>query len=280
MSLPMRCGAARAAGMFSKPLLRLAIYVLVIIGILALLQDRQLYYPDNPPRAELLAMARHDGLLPWPSADDYRGLLREPLAGPVRGTVVLFHGNAGHAGHRGWYAEAFARLGLRVILAEYPAYGSRSGRLGEAAFVADAVDTLERIRRQFPGPLLLAGESLGAGVTAGAFAKSPDGISAMLLITPWDTLEHVAHHHYPWLPVGWLLRDRYDNSANLAGLHVPVAVVVAERDSIVPAEFGRALFDSLSAPKRLWVIPRTDHNDWMGSVDGQWWQVLTTFLLN
>ena len=276
----MRCGAARAAGMFSKLPLRLAFYALLIIGSLALLQDRQLYYPDNPPRAELLAMARHDGLLPWPSAEDYRGLLREPPAGPVRGTVVLFHGNAGHAGHRGWYAEAFARLGLRVILAEYPAYGSRAGKLGEAALVADAVSSLEVIRRQFPGPLLLAGESLGAGVAAGAYAKSPDGISAMLLITPWDTLEHVAQHHYPWLPVGWLLRDRYDSSANLAGLHVPVAVVVAEQDSIVPAELGRALFDGLSAPKRLWAIPRADHNDWMDSVDAQWWQALTTFLLN
>ncbi len=266
--------------MSSKLPLRLAIYTLVAIGILSLLQNRQIYYPDNPPRAELLAMARHEGLLPWPSAENYRGLLREPPAGPARGTVVLFHGNAGHAGQRSWYAEAFSRLGLRVILAEYPAYGSRSGKLGEAALVTDAVASLEDIRRQFPGPLLLAGESLGAGVAAGTFAKSPDGISAMLLITPWDTLEHVAHHHYPWLPVGWLLRDRYDSSANLAGLRVPVAVVVAERDSIVPAKFGRALFDGLSVPKRLWAIPRADHNDWMESVDDQWWQALTTFLLN
>lgn len=263
----------------SKPAMRLALYALVVIGVFTLLQDRQIYYPDNPPRAELLTAADRQGLAPWPSADDYRGLLRTPAAGPVRGTLVLFHGNAGHAGHRSWYAAVLANLGLRVILAEYPAYGSRPGKLGETALVADAINTLERIRRQFPGPLLLAGESLGAGVAASAWARSPDGIAALLLITPWERIEQVAHHHYPWLPVGWLLRDRYDNAANLANLDIPVAVVVAERDSIVPAAFGRALFDGLAAPKRLWSVPQSDHNDWMERVDGVWWRTIIDFLL-
>ncbi|CAG4884655.1 protein of unknown function [Georgfuchsia toluolica] len=195
-------------------------------------QDRLIYYPDHPLLSTVLAGARSSGLVPWPGQDDYRGLLREP-AGKACGTVMLFHGNAGHAGHRAWYADEFARRGLRLILAEYPGYGPRSGKLGETALTADASAILALVRRQFPGPLLLAGESLGAGIAA-AVAQSA-AADALLLITPWDDLRNVARHHYPWLPADWLLGDRYDNVANLAGYRGRVAVVIAARDSIVDA---------------------------------------------
>ena len=56
--------------------------------------------------------------------------------------MIVFHGNAGHAGHRRFYADALKRLGLRVILAEYPGYGPRSGNPNEASLVDDASRTM------------------------------------------------------------------------------------------------------------------------------------------
>jgi len=266
-----------ADAMLKKLALRVLVYGLLIVGVFALFQDRQLYFPATPPLATVLADARRDGLEPWPSAVDYRGLRREP-SGPARGTLLLFHGNAGHAGHRADYAE-LSRLGLRVILAEYPAYGPRPGKLGEASLVADAVESISLVREQFPGPLLLAGESLGAGVAAAAFAQSPDKVDAVLLITPWDTLASVAGHHFPWLPVRLLLRDRYDSVRNLASARVPLAVVVAAQDSIVPARFGEALYAQVPTPKRLWAVAGGEHNDWMERVEADWWRVVIGFLL-
>lgn len=261
----------------ARPLFVVLAVVFLHAGCVALFQDHLIYFPENQPLAAMIADARESRLSPWPAEGDYRGLLREPV-GPVRGTLVLFHGNAGHAGHRAWYADELGRLSLRVILAEYPAYGPRAGQLGEAALVADAAETLALARREFPGPLLLAGESLGAGVAA-AVATSAD-IAAVLLITPWDSIESVARHHYPWLPANWLLRDRYDSVANLSSYDGRVAVVVAEDDSIVPAELGRRLFESVSPPKRLWTVPAADHNDWMGRVDSAWWRSVIDFLID
>ena len=100
-----------------------------------------------------------------------------------------------------------------------------------------------------------------------------------MLITPWDRLEHVAQHHYPWLPVGWLLRDRYDSAAHLAGFERPVLVVVAEHDDIVPAQFGRALHDALRGPRRLVVVGAAGHNDWTARVDAAWWQQAVDYLI-
>jgi uncharacterized protein len=265
--------------LLGRALLRGALILLLVWGGIAVFQDRLLYLPAAAPLAEVIADARRQGLAPWPDEGTYRGLWREP-AGPARATVILLHGNAGHAGHRYAYAEVFVRLGLRVILAEYPGYGPRPGPLGEAALVADAVETLGRVRRQFPGPLLLAGESLGAGVAAATAAAAPTEITALLLLTPWDRLEQVARHHYPWVPVGTLLRDRYDSRAHLATFRGPIAVVVAEQDRIVPPAFGRALHAALPDPKRLWVVPAADHNDWMTQVDTAWWRAVTDFLLS
>ena len=261
----------------SRLVLSLLIAVLLFTGGVLMLQDDFIYFPEKLPQAAILADARQHGVVPWPSEEKFRGVMREP-SGSVRGTVVLFHGNAGHAGQRDWYVGQLGALGLRVILAEYPGYGSRAGKLGETALVADAAETLSIVRRQFPGPLILAGESLGAGVAAAVAGSA--GVDAMLLITPWDRLESVARHHYPWLPVGALLRDRYDSIESLSRYDGRIAVVIAEQDSIVPPELGRRLFESLPKPKRLWVVPAADHNDWMARVDAAWWQSIVSFLID
>ena len=96
---------------------------LMVLAAIYLRQDRMLYFPA-PATVAGVAGA---GLQAWPSAQDFRGLVAEP-AGAVRGTAIVFHGNAGHAGDRAYYARALVPLGLRVILAEYrPPRPRRSG---------------------------------------------------------------------------------------------------------------------------------------------------------
>ena len=257
-----------------RPLLLLAIaWVIFSMGI-AMSQDNLLYFPDKASVEELAS----GELRAWPGAADFRGLIAEPV-GPVRATAIVFHGNAGHAGHRRFYATALTHLGLRVILAEYPGYGPRGGALGEQSLVADAEQSIALAHKLYGAPLLVIGESLGAGVAAAASARQREAIAGLLLITPWDRLEQVAAHHYPWLPVKWLLRDRYDSTSHLASFGRPILVAVAEQDSIVPARFGSALYETISAPKQMSVIKRAEHNDWIDHVDEAWWRKTIDFLL-
>ena len=81
-------------------------------------------------------------------------------APPARGTVVVFHGNAGHVGHRAFYAAIFTRLGWRVILAEYPGYGPRGGQVGERPLVEDAEQTLRRAVELAPAEYTLPAGNL------------------------------------------------------------------------------------------------------------------------
>lgn len=260
-------------------------FVLVMIGVAAL-QDRLLYYPELATVSETLAATGVKNARAWPSKEQFRGVLAEPL-GVVRGvadsgTAIVFHGNAGHAGNRGEYIEVLSRKGFRVVLAEYPGYGARPGALGEVSLVADAVETIAKVRRQFGDPVFLVGESLGAGVAsaaAGQVVGSGESIAGLLLITPWDALANVAAHHYPWLPVRWLLKDRYASVANLAGFFGPTVVVLAADDRIVPARFGDALYGALSGRKMRFSVAGADHNDWIVGVDDAWWQEVMKALL-
>lgn len=239
------------------------------------LQDRFLYFPH---KASVDAMISGP-LRAWPAAGEFLGLLAEP-AGAARGTVLVFHGNAGHAGNRKFYASFLVPLGFRVILAEYPGYGPREGPLGERNLVEDAVRTLARVHEDFGEPVLLIGESLGAAVAAAVAVRDGDKVAGLLMMTPWDRLTDVAAYHYPWLPIGLLLRDRYDSVANLAAFNRPVVVAVAERDDIVPERFGLRLYESLPGPKRFKRLHRAGHNDWILRVDSEWWSEIMDFLLD
>jgi uncharacterized protein len=255
-------------------LLAIAAVYLVLLGAIYLRQERMLYFPAQTT----VEHVARGGLRAWPSSQDFRGLVAEP-AGAVRGTAIVFHGNAGHVGDRAFYAHALAPLGWRVILAEYPGYGPRAGMLGEASLVADADETVALAHREYGGPLLLVGESLGAAVAAAAGARHRDLTAGLLLITPWDRLARVGSHHYPWLPVKWLLRDDYDTQARLAQFDRPVVVAVAELDSIVPVQFGATLHAALGGPKHLMTIEAADHNDWPDRVDAAWWRNAVAFAL-
>src|SRR5215831_840301 len=113
-------------------ILRLTLAGVILLAGLAMVQNRFLYFPEKATIEEMASA----GLRPWPTPQDFRGLVAEPHD-PVRGTAIVFHGNAGHAGHRAYYATTLTPLGLRVILAEYPSYGPRDGAVGEKNLVAD-----------------------------------------------------------------------------------------------------------------------------------------------
>jgi len=70
----------------------------------------------------------------------------------------------------------------------------------------------------------------------------------------------LGQHHYPFLPVGLLLRDRFAAIDQIQRVRVPLLVIAGGRDRIVPIENTRRLYDAAVAPKTLLVLPDADHN--------------------
>jgi fermentation-respiration switch protein FrsA (DUF1100 family) len=74
-------------------------------------------------------------------------------------------------------------------------------------------------------------------------------------------MAEVGRFHYPLLPVRWLLRDRFASIDRIAHVRCPLLVIAGSRDSIVPIEQSRRLYDAASSRKALEIVEGADHND-------------------
>jgi len=248
-------------------------FLMLMIGGCSL-QNSMLYFPSPDRPSEGFLKSFH--LRSWEaSAGDFRGYISDAPAPKQKGTVIVFHGNAGNAADRVYYLDALVPLGYRVILAEYPGYGGRKGDLGEASFVSDARASIRLASEQFGKPVILLGESLGCGIAAAA-AKDAD-ISGIILITPWDTLLSIAKEKFPWLPVKWFLKDTYDSIGNLKTFLGRIAIAGAERDEVIPVHHAMTLYGALTGDKKMWMIKAAGHNDWVDVVTPSWWKEITDF---
>ena len=197
---------------------QIAGFYLLLVLAAYLLQDYMLYPAGKLSPDQAKNRYAREGLKPWPGeVPAHQGYLAEPENYNAKGTVIVFHGNAGSALDRGYYSDALNRLGYRVILAEYPGYGCREGKHGEKFFVPDAVKTVSSARKQFGEPLFLFGESLGAGVAAAIAAEKPGLVDGIAMITPWDSLSSLAQGKFWFLPARFIVKSRFDSISNLAG---------------------------------------------------------------
>lgn len=245
----------------------LGLVAAVALLLLRLAQRRLLYFPQREDRTSAERRARALGLEPFVAEDGALLGWRARHPAGARGRLVVLHGNAGSALDRGYFVDAFASaapaLPLDVYLVEYPGYGPRPGTPSQAALVAAARRAIAAARRDGPGPLLLAGESIGSAVAAVAAAEAPREVEGLLLVTPLASVPAVARRHYPFVP-SFVHRDTWRADLALPRYGRPAAFLVAGRDEVVFADLGRALFDAYPGPKRLWVDEGAGHNtlDW------------------
>ena len=242
-------------GWIVRPVIVVLMVVIVVLAALWWGQRRLIYFPDRaapdvrpPLRAAVLTTS--DGLRLHASLMPPTGRDREVA-------VLVTHGNAGHRGDRVPLAAALADEGFTVLLADYRGYGGNPGSPSEDGLIRDARAALAYLEGMGfpPGRIIYFGESLGAAVAARLASERPP--AALVLRSPFADLASVAGHHYPWLPVRSLLRDRYPVADLVAGLDVPTTVIVGSADRVVPPAQSRAV----GAHARLVELDGAGHND-------------------
>lgn len=219
--------------------------------------------PDPLPRgAERISLDTPDG-------ERLHGVHIAPSSPAGRGrTLVLgFGGNA-------WNGENVASYlhelypGADVVAFHYRGYRPSTGQPSADALVDDAPLVLEfAIDRVKPKRAVAVGFSIGTGVAA-SLADRPE-LDGMILVTPFDSLKAVAQQLYPWLPVGPFFSHELNIVEFLEGSVVPLAIVAAERDEIIPPRRTEAL--RKKAPNLVYdhVVARAGHNDIYGRSDFQ-----------
>ena len=206
-----------------------------------------------PPGAERLSLRAADGT-------ELAGIHIPPDSRRGKRTLILgFGGNAWNAQDVAEYLhELFPDED--VVVFHYRGYAPSGGSASADALIADAplaydlaVDMLR------PKRVVAVGFSIGSGIASTLAANRK--LDGLILVTPFDSLRAVAQSMYPWVPIGPFFEHEIDSASALRGSHVPVAIIAAERDEIVPAARTDALRPNVPNLRFDRTIARAGHND-------------------
>lgn len=251
----------------------------VVLGVPAamyLIQDSLLFYPQplvGPGPASRAARPVEE--LAFEGADGVR--LRGWLVKGARGRSPLLIYYGGNAEEVSWQAAEPWPTDWSIALVNYRGYGASDGKPSERGLCADALVVFDALTRRpdvDPARTVLVGRSLGSGVAT--YVAAYRSIAGVVLISPFDSMVAVGQRHYPWLPVGLLLKHPFDSASRASAIEAPLLAIVGRRDGIIPPEHSQRLFDAWGGPKRWVELPQADHND-LGAWP-QFWPAITAFL--
>lgn len=248
--------------MAARGLLVLLLAVVLVLSALWAFQRKLIYFPDAAPAGSAaavfpggrdVALATEDGL-------SLEAWLVPPSGVDRKVAVLVLPGNAGNRAGRALTARALSAQGLTVLLVDYRGFGGNPGSPSEDGLALDARAAHEFLRREgFPaGRIVHFGESLGAAVATALSVALPPG--GLVLRSPFTELAAVGREHYPLLPVGLLLRDRFPVADLIGQVSAPVVIVYGTDDATVPPAQSRVVA-AKAVDARVVAVEGADHND-------------------
>lgn len=272
--LPRR--ASRFARVRRIALGLLAGYLLIVV-VMMLFENALIFIPTRYPEGNWhpAAFSPEDA---WFTSDDGIRLHGWYLPKKNAKAAVLFcHGNGGNITHRDEALEMLHEyVGVSVLIFDYRGYGRSEGRPSERGVLADARAARKWLAARqniAETDIVLLGESIGGAVAVDLAAY--DGARALILQSTFDNLPNVAAYHYPWLPIRWAMRSRFDSASKIPLYHGPLLQSHGDKDTIVPYHFGKALFQAANEPKIFLELPGHNHNDFLPP---SYYDAMTRFL--
>lgn len=230
-----------------------ALVYLGVCALLALFQRSLIYFPQ--PRSNRAAPSIRLSV-PDATLEITTRIRQRPDA------VLYFGGNAEDVS---WSVEELeaAYPDADLYLMHYRGYGGSSGRPSEAALFSDSLALFDLVLRDH-GRVTVVGRSLGSGVAAFLASRRP--VSRVVLVTPFDSVVALAARSFWFVPVRWLLRDKFESTRYAPDITAPTTIIAAEHDAEVPRQHTEALLRHFRPGVAiLKVVAGAGHNTIAGS---------------
>ena len=195
-----------------------------------------------------------------PGGDRLAGIYLPPETPPAERLLILgFGGNAWNAQDVGEYLHELYP-DADVVAFHYRGYKPSTGSPSAEALISDAPRVYDAaVARVKPARTIAVGFSIGCGI-ASELSTQRD-LDGVILVTPFDSLKAVAQSMFPWIPIGPFFSHEIDAAAAIKKTKVPVAIIAAQRDEIVPAARTEALAKVVPNLVFDCTIARSGHND-------------------
>ncbi len=178
--------------------------------------------------------------------------------------IMFCHGNGEHVAYNSDLVRHYHQeMNATVFAFDYRGYGRSEGRPHEAGVLKDGHAAqhwfAERAGIQ-PDQIILIGRSLGGAVAVELAVEN--GAKALVLERTFTSMPDVAARLYPLLPIRLLMRTQFNSMAKIGEFQGPLLQSHGTRDSLVPHELGRRLFDAAtSTQKEFYDEVGVGHND-------------------
>ena len=174
-------------------------------------------------------------------------------------TLVFFHGNAGDLSNRIYKLNELDKLDINILLISWRGFSGNEGYPTEKNLYEDAEAAIKWLNKKkvSNSQIILYGESLGTGVAVEIASKN--NFNSIILESPFTSIENSAKIYYPYLPVKFLLKDRYDSISKIKKINSPILIMHGRKDDIVPFFMGKKLFEKANSPKDSYFTDIDDH---------------------
>ena len=105
--------------------------------------------------------------------------------------------------------------------------------------------------------IILYGGSLGTGVAVEIGQNK--NFAGIILEAPFTSMIELGQKYYPFFPVKFLLKDKYESNKKIKNLKSPLLVMHGKKDRIVPFYMGENIFNMANNPKFKYFTDMDDH---------------------
>lgn len=197
----------------------------------------------------------------------------------AKATVLYCHGNAGNIYHRLHKVKFFHEMGVNFFIFDYRGYGKSTGKPSEKGLYKDAQTAYDYIVSRSDvdkNKIVVYGKSLGGPVAADLCVHRQ--ASALILEGSFASVALRAQQLYPFLPMKFLITQKYDTIAKVKNLHIPKLIVHGRQDEVISFRHGETLFKVAAEPKQFLAF-EGGHNDDVYVASEAYKQELDKFLV-
>jgi len=247
---------------YTTSVLALVFFYILLVIVVFFFQRNLLYHPsvDNyikdqnvtePTEIEKVKITTRDNidLLGWFYNRDIQKFK----------TILFFHGNAGSLKNRTYKLNHFKDLKVNFLIFAWRGFNGNKGKPSEIGLYKDAESAIRWLKMKGINEkdIILYGESLGTGVAV-EIAQNKN-YAGIILESPFTSMVNIGKKYYPFFPVRFLLKDKFESYKKIKKISIPILVIHGKVDKIVPFVMGKKIYDLANEPKFFYFQEYGDH---------------------
>ena len=174
-------------------------------------------------------------------------------------TLVFFHGNAGTLENRIHKINHFKEMNINFLIISWRGFSGNLGKPSEKGLYEDGESAINWLKGKGlkDNDIVLYGESLGTGIVTHVAQNRK--FAGIILESPFTSMVDAAKNVYPYFPIRFLLKDKYESDKKIKNFKSPILIMHGEADKIVPFWMGKKMYELANEPKYSYFSEKDNH---------------------